>query len=253
MDEPGEEVKITASGPIQNSLSPGSPNQLDSQGMAKISGLDCSQRYYVTFSPDVTEKDFDNLFNSYKGIISSLTAELNGIWLAPATDDTRPQCMVYEAYYQSVKAGNYPGLDVMDIAKSFITGVVEAFYSLWKGLRDIFLWVTDPDSWKKVGDMLSDPEKLAAQIKEAADGVEKMLSLLKDEALLFLMTNAIICYFKMLTPQQIADMASNSLGQMFVQVVISLIIPASLLGSMGEKTLDAAFLVGGGTATATPR
>lgn len=262
--EIGPEIKFGDK--IKNNLNQSSPNKLNEQGRAEIEGLDCNKIYNIQFSPKLTQDDFNALFNSYHSLIEQLLGYLQSVWDNPEPDDEpdsadtaigigvcvdpnapapaiikKTQSELYQEFYDSVQDGSYQQDDLAIIGAA-IKGIIAAFIELWDGLSTIFLWVTNPQSYADVVKYLSNPDKMVADLEKAAAQLENMLSILKDEALLFIMLKAVIAFISLLTPQQAKEFCAEGVSKGLVQLVISMIVP----GKVAQVLLDAAFTTGAG-------
>ncbi len=73
---------------------------------------------------------------------------------------------------------------------------------------------------------------------------DEMLMLLKDEARCFLCLNAVICWLKSLSPLQILSLVSVSLATIFVEVVLSIILPGGAVLRNINRIRDAGGVIG---------
>ncbi len=225
--ELGEAIKITSGGEIKNKLNPSSPNRLDENGMAEIEGLDGTKDYIVVFEPNITEKDFETLYASYDAVITKFSGILTTFWNKPDPETlNKTQEQQYAEFYTSVAAGTYDGSDVGENLAALMKGLLEGLYALWCGLRDIALWVTNPiKQAETINKIISNPEALKKQLDEAGESLDRILSIFKDEAFMFIVIKSVMCYFKLLTPQQCHILLANGFGQALPQIIISIFLP----------------------------
>lgn len=223
----GEAIKITSSGDIKNKLNPSSPNQLDDNGMAEIEGLDGTKEYIVIFEPQITEEDFNTLYASYDVIIQKLSGILTTFWNKPDPETlNKTQKVQYEEFYTSVVNGTYTGSDAGENLSALMKGLLEGLYALWCGLRDVALWVTNPIKQVEViNKLVSNPEAIKAQLEKTGKSLDNILSIFKDEALMFIVIKSVMCYFQLLTPQQCHILLSNGFGQALPQIIITIFLP----------------------------
>ncbi len=237
----GEAIKITSSGEINNKLNPSSPNQLDENGFAEIEGLDGTKEYIVIFEPNITEKDFDALYASYDEAITKFSGVLTKFWNKPDPETlNKTQQQQYADFYASVVAGTYDGSDVGENLSALMKGLLEGLYALWCGLRDIALWVTNPIKQAEViSKIISNPEALKKQLDDAGESLDRVLSIFKDEAFMFVVIKSVMCYFQLLTPQQCHILLANGFGQALPQIVISIFLPAAKVDLLLEGIMAA--------------
>lgn len=242
-------------GTVANLYNPGEPNRLDEDGMASLVGLDCSVPYWVDFSPEITKEDLQALFDSYDGIIGELSKMIQNFWdnAEPAEDspdDKRPQKTIYGDYHNQIMQGIYPAMNLWENYCAFQSGIIQAVLDLWEGLKAIFLWITDPDSYKTVAKYLSNPQGMVEDLKKAENQMTRMLSVLKDEPLLFIVFQAVKSYCQLLTPHQVHKMFAEEFGRMLTQAVIMIIVPGAA-PRMVQQVLGVASDIGSMKNTAT--
>lgn len=233
---------------VKNTLQPSgsSQNQLDKNGMAELEGLEKGKLYAIQFSPNVTQADFDRLFASYQSFIDQILALLDSSWETIDEDDDmnpkRKQREIYQDYYEQVQAETYK-VDGGKVMSAVLSGIWYALLELWDGLETIILWATNPKSYVKVAKYLSNPEQMEKDIDAIGANLDKFISILKDEALLFLIFKAISAYIELLTPEQATLFIAEGLAPALIQTIISLLIPGRTIA----HAIDLASIVGGET------
>ncbi|HEJ9055899.1 TPA: hypothetical protein SML50_000129 [Serratia fonticola] len=70
--------------------------------------------------------------------------------------------------------------------------------------------------------------------KNGEEAVEKALTLLSDEILVFILADALYCYFQLLTPQQIVNFIADAFGSLVIMIVLYLVLPPG----MGQMVLS---------------
>ncbi|WP_134531447.1 hypothetical protein [Budvicia aquatica] len=195
--------------------------------MAEIEGLDGTKEYIVIFEPNITEEDFNTLYASYDVAIKKFSGILATFWSKPDPENfNKTQKQQYADFYASVVAGTYEGSDVGENLAALMKGLLEGLYALWCGLRDIALWVTNPiKQAKTINKIISNPDAIKAQLEKTGKSLDSILSIFKDEALMFIVIKSVISYFQLLTPQQCHVLLSNGFGQALPQIIISIFLP----------------------------
>ncbi|WP_152442400.1 Rhs family protein [Grimontia indica] len=184
----------------------------------------------ITFYPEVSESDIKTMLDSYDPTINKLTAWLDKEW--------KTQRSEWQIYL------NDP-IDVWDEVGKFLDNMLDAVVDAWDEIADLFKLLANPTELaKKLSKYLENPELIAEKLASAKEEAERMLTLIKDEARCFLCLNAVISWFKILSPLQILTLVSVSLASILVEVVLSIVIPGGAVLRNINRLRDVA-----GTAT----
>ncbi|RQW63624.1 Rhs family protein [Vibrio viridaestus] len=165
----------------------------------------------ITFYPEVTKSDIDTLLQSYDETLTDLGGWLDEKW---STQKTEWQKFVKEDF------------DLTDVLEDFYDGLIQTIIATWDDISHLFKLLSHPEKLaKQLAKYINNPELVAEKLKSAKEEAAKMLTLLKDEARLFVLVKAVYCRIRMLTPAQIVTTIANNLSAILVEVVISFVIP----------------------------
>ncbi|VYT91653.1 hypothetical protein [Metakosakonia massiliensis] len=210
---------------------------LDKDGTKTIEQLKPGHQYKVVFYPDVTQKDLDILYQSYDELIESCVD-----WLRTESWETGQR----QAWIDYYAAGSQ--IDLSQTLQQLCEGVKKAIKDIWDVLTKLFNILCDPvgnckklaAELKRITGAIVDTDTLTEKFKTAQDEVALTLTMLKDEALMFVCLNAAWSYFKLLTPQQIIDFVAQQLGSILTQFVIYLVLPAGIVSKIFDATMSVA-------------
>jgi RHS repeat-associated protein len=181
------------------------PVTLDENGKGTFRGEE-GKFYRVHVQGEVTPKQVNDLFDSYKG----LTTELEG-WLRKEWEGFKPQ------WSQSTFAATGNGM---------LAGSWAAVIGVW-------------DSLSLLSDILQDPRKFAERLGSGADElarlaetapevIAKVQLLASDEAALCLLLRTASLWLEMLPPSEIAGNTAEVTSQVIVSVLIDILIALAL-------------------------
>ncbi|OEE61621.1 Rhs family protein [Enterovibrio norvegicus FF-454] len=201
---------------------------IDDQGFAEVT-LDQAYRgkqVRITFYPDVNESDMKAMLDSYDPTICKLSSWLDKEW---GTQRKEWQIYVTEP------------IDVWDQIGKFMDDMLDAVIDAWDEIADLFKLLANPSKLaKKLSEYIENPELIAQKLASAKEEAEEMLTLIKDEARCFLCLNAVLSWFKLLSPLQILNLVSVSLSVILVEVVLSIIIPGGAILKNVNRLRDVA-------------
>ncbi|MGY3912081.1 RHS repeat-associated core domain-containing protein [Aeromonas piscicola] len=199
---------------------------LDAKGIAEVGKLAPGQSYQVTFYPKVKKSDLDALFASYVPVQQDLEA-----WL---TKEWNSEHKAAWGRYSATGAG------FGSHALAAASGVGKALVGVWDDLKTIYNLLADPvGNAKKLAEFGVDA---AAMAKAGASQMEAAMLVLQDEALLYLYAYALVCWVKMLPPDQQTEFGSQVISSVLIDVIIGVILTggAGLAARYGAKAASAA-------------
>ncbi len=199
---------------------------LDAKGIAEVGTLTPGKSYRVTFYPKVKKSDLDALFASYLPVQQDLEA-----WL---TKEWNSEHKVAWSRYSATGAG------FGSHALAAASGVGKALVGVWDDLKTIYNLLADPvGNAKKLAEFGVDA---AAMAKAGASQMEAAMLVLQDEALLYLYAYALVCWVKMLPPDQQTEFGSQVISSVLIDVIIGVILTggAGLAARYGAKAASAA-------------
>ncbi|MGL4917354.1 MAG: DUF6531 domain-containing protein, partial [Aeromonas allosaccharophila] len=135
---------------------------------------------------------------------------------------------------------NATGAGVGSHALAAATGVGKALVGVWDDLKTIYNLLADPvGNAKKLAEFGVDA---AAMAKAGASQMEAAMLVLQDEALLYLYAYALVCWVKMLPPDQQTEFGSQVISSVLIDVIIGVILTggAGLAARYGAKAASAA-------------
>ncbi|MGW8465964.1 RHS repeat-associated core domain-containing protein [Pseudomonas sp. CLCA07] len=178
---------------------------LDANGKGKFKGT-AGKFYRVHVQSEVTPKQIDKLFDSYKG----LTAELEG-WLRKEWEGFKPQ------WSQSTFSAAGNGL---------LAGGWAAVMGVWDGLSLVFDILKNPGAHlEKLG---SSAQQLIDLAKQSPAAMEKAMLLASDEAALCLLFRAASLWLSALPPSEIVGTTAETASHVIVSVLIDILIALAL-------------------------
>ncbi|MFQ2083797.1 RHS repeat-associated core domain-containing protein [Aeromonas veronii] len=199
---------------------------LDAKGIAEVGKLTPGKSYRVTFYPKVKKSDLDALFASYAPVQKDLEAWLTREWSS--------EHKVAWSRYSATGAG------FGSHALAAASGVGKALVGVWDDLKTIYNLLADPvGNAKKLAEFGVDA---AAMAKAGASQMEAAMLVLQDEALLYLYAYALVCWVKMLSPDQQTEFGSQVISSVLIDVIIGVILTggAGLAARYGAKAASAA-------------
>ncbi|MFM5080216.1 RHS repeat-associated core domain-containing protein [Aeromonas veronii] len=199
---------------------------LDAKGIAEVGKLTPGKSYRVTFYPKVKKSDLDALFASYAPVQKDLEAWLTREWSS--------EHKVAWSRYSATGAG------FGSHALAAASGVGKALVGVWDDLKTIYNLLADPvGNAKKLAEFGVDA---AAMAKAGASQMEAAMLVLQDEALLYLYAYALVCWVKMLPPDQQTEFGSQVISSVLIDVIIGVILTggAGLAARYGAKAASAA-------------
>ncbi|NCG53467.1 hypothetical protein [Serratia fonticola] len=202
-----------------------SQNNFDAQGKAVVTIPSCEAgyQYHLLVNTDITDKDRDALYAAYQETIDKYAAWLTTTW-------NTQQRAAWQAYLQN------GGLSLAETANAFLDGMVSQLKQLYDTIKQVWLWLSDVDKYAaKLAEFISPEgiEKLKALPGKGAKALGDTLTLLSDEILVFILIDALYCYFQLLTPQQIVNFVADAFGSLLVMIVLYLVLPPG----MGQMVL----------------
>lgn len=204
---------------------PVTEGKFDGQGKANVElpACEAGHQYHLLINTDITPQDREALFGAYQGVIDKYATWLTTKW----TDHQRA---AWETYIEG-------GFNLAQAASAFLDGMVSQLKLLYDTVKEVWKWIRDADKYAaKLGDFIgsSGVEKLKAMTEKGDEAVGKALTLLSDEILVFILADALYCYFQLLTPQQIVNFIADAFGSLVVMIVLYLVLP----GGLGKLVLD---------------
>lgn len=198
---------------------PVTEGKFDAQGKAEVTLPPCEAgfQYHLLINPEITEQDRQALYAAYQGVIDKYATWLNEKWQGE-------QRAAWENYIQS-------GFSLAQAAKAFLDGMLSQLKLLYDTVKQVWLWISNVDKYAaKLVDFIGSTgvEELKAMARKGDQALGKTLTLLSDEILIFILANAIYCYFQLLTPQQIVNFVADAFGSLVVMVVLYLTLPAGI-------------------------
>ncbi len=194
---------------------------LDAKGIAEVGKLTPGKSYRVTFYPNVKKSDLDTLFASYAPVQKDLEA-----WL---TKEWNSEHKAAWARYSGT-GGGFGGH-----ALAAASGIGKALVGVWDDLKTIYNLLADPvGNAKKLAEFGVDA---AAMAKAGASQMEAAMLVLQDEALLYLYAYALVCWVKMLPPDQQTEFGAQVISSVLIDVIIGVVLTggAGLAARYGAK------------------
>ncbi|WP_027922052.1 RHS repeat-associated core domain-containing protein [Pseudomonas sp. URMO17WK12:I12] len=179
--------------------------KLDENGKGQFEGIP-GKFYRVHVQSEVTPKQIDKLFDSYKG----LTTELEG-WLRNEWQGFKPQWSQQTMSASLAAVGN-----------GMLAGGWAAVQAVWDGIGELTDILKDPDAFaEKLGESAGELASLAVS---APDKMEKALLLASDEAALCLLMRTAMLWLEALPPSQLAGTSAEAISKGVVGLVIDVLI-----------------------------
>lgn len=204
---------------------PVSQGQFDELGKTVVNLPVCEpgHHYHLLVNTDVTVQDRQALYAAYQGVIDKYANWLTQKWHTQ-------QRAAWETYIKE-------GFNMAEAASAFLDGMVSQLKQLYDTIKQVWEWISNADKYAaKLADFIG-PNGVA-QLKALADKGDKALgetlTLLSDEILVFILADALYCYFQLLTPQQIVNFVADAFGSLVVMIVLYLVLP----GGLGKLVLD---------------
>lgn len=200
-------------------------NNFDEQGKTVVTlpACEAGYQYHLLVNTNITDKDRDALYAAYQETIDKYAAWLTTTW-------NTQQRAAWQAYLQN------GGLSLAETANAFLDGMVSQLKQLYDTIKQVWLWLSDVDKYAaKLADFIGPEgiEKLKALPGKGAKALGDTLTLLSDEILVFILIDALYCYFQLLTPQQIVNFVADAFGSLLVMIVLYLVLPPG----MGQMVL----------------
>ncbi|WP_025122864.1 MULTISPECIES: hypothetical protein [unclassified Serratia (in: enterobacteria)] len=200
-------------------------DKFDAQGKAVVTIPPCEAgyQYHLLVNTHITDEDRDALYAAYQETIDKYATWLTNTW-------NTQQRGAWQAYLQN------GGLSLTETANAFLDGMVSQIKQLYDTIKQVWLWLSDVDKYAaKLAEFIGPEgiEKLKALPGKSAEALGDALTLLSDEILVFILIDALYCYFQLLTPQQIVNFVADAFGSLLVMVVLYLILPPG----MGQMVL----------------
>lgn len=208
-----------------NDIQVGKARTFDDQGKANVELPTCEAgyQYRMLINTDITQEDVDALHGSYQEVIDRYATWLTEKW-------SGQQRAAWEAYIAT-------GLDLTQAANAFFKGMFSQLKLLYDTVEEIWKWINNVDKYAaKLAKFIKEDgvNELKTLVKDGGQALEKGLTLLSDEILVFILSKVLKSYFQLLTPQQIVNFVADAFGSLVVMIVLYLILP----GSMGKLVLD---------------
>lgn len=201
------------------------PGQFDEQGKAVVTlpACEAGYQYHLLINTDITPQDREALFGAYQGVIDQYATWLTTRW-------NTQQRAAWATYLKG-------GLNLAQAASAFLDGMVSQLKLLYDTIKEVWKWISNADKYAaKLADFIGsvNVEQLKALAKKGDEAVGKTLTLLSDEILVFILADALYCYFQLLTPQQIVNFVADAFGSLVVMIVLYLVLPPG----MGQMVLS---------------
>lgn len=203
----------------------GIKGKFDGQGKANVELPPCEAgyQYRMLINTDISQEDQNALYDSYQEVIDRYSTWLSDKWFGQ-------QRAAWEAYLAT-------GLNLAQAANAFFEGMFSQLKLLYDTVKEIWKWINNVDKYAaKLAKFIKEDgvKELKAWVDKGGQELEKGLTLLSDEILVFILSKVLKSYFQLLTPQQIVNFVADAFGSLVVMVVLYLILP----GSMGKLVLD---------------
>lgn len=204
---------------------PVTEGKFDGQGKATVELPACEtgHQYHLLINTDITPQDREALFGAYQEVIDKYATWLTTKW--------NTQQRAAWATYMS------DGLNLAQAASAFLDGMVSQLKLLYDTVKEVWKWIRDADKYAaKLVDFIgrTGVEQLKAMTKNGEEALGKALTLLSDEILVFILADALYCYFQLLTPQQIVNFIADAFGSLVIMIVLYLVLPPG----MGQMVLS---------------
>ncbi|MGE8189747.1 RHS repeat-associated core domain-containing protein [Pseudomonas sp. NPDC086278] len=171
--------------------------EIGPSGIIEIPECERSQRYRITFFPNVTEAHVKALYASYQGVLSDLEGWLRNEW----TTEFEP---LWAEFREAGFSKRYGLLQQADWR-----GVENSLNGLWDDVKQIYALITDLQAnSEKLLEYLTEAE-LETLLKASAESIANLLLVLSDEPLMFVHLAAITSWLRMLPPQYIAEVLAE--------------------------------------------
>lgn len=211
----------------------GSPifvGKTDHDGKFTALGCESGKSYRVIFYPDITEKQVEDLYNSYQGIISNLRSWLEGQWSSN-----------FATQWQDYTSNGFAGQMKEDL-KAVWRGIVSVIEDMWEGIKLVFDIIAHPFKYaEKIKNFFVDTdwEKVYGAMK---DGLAKALVVAQDKGLMFILVSAIISWFKLLPPQDLIEVQSALVTEFIIGLLVGVVLTggAGLAVRLGTKVFTKA-------------
>ncbi|WP_421195460.1 RHS repeat-associated core domain-containing protein [Aeromonas enteropelogenes] len=199
---------------------------LDAKGIAEVGKLTPGKSYRVTFYPTVKKGDLDALFTSYAPVQKDLEAWLTKEWNSE-----------HKAAWGRYTAN---GSGVGSHALAAASGIGKALVGVWDDLKTIYNLLADPvGNAKKLAELGVDA---AAMAQAGASQMEAAMLVLQDEALLYLYAYALVCWVKLLPPDEQTEFGAQVISSVLIDVIIGVVLTggAGLAARYGAKAASMA-------------
>jgi hypothetical protein len=201
---------------------PVTEGKFDSQGKANVElpACEAGHQYHLLINTDITPQDREALFGAYQGVIDKYATWLTTKW-------NTQQRAAWATYIKD-------GINLTEAASAFLDGMVSQLKLLYDTVKEVWKWVSNANEYAtKLGEFIGNDgvKKLQTMTDEA---VGKALTLLSDEILVFILADALYCYFQLLTPQQIVNFIADAFGSLVIMIVLYLVLPPG----MGQMVLS---------------
>ncbi|WP_421556559.1 DUF6531 domain-containing protein, partial [Pseudomonas kitaguniensis] len=177
-------------------------------GILEITECDRNQQYRINFYPNVSKDHVKALYASYQSVISGLEVRLREEW-------NRTFKTQWNDYT------NASPLDRRRLLESaFLGGMVQALYSLWDNLTQLFDLLADikPNS-QKLLQYVSQAE-LDELLTLGNEAIANGLLVLSDEPLLFIYVSAMVSWMRMLPPQEMNELMGEITGDVLINLLL---------------------------------
>ncbi len=177
-------------------------------GILEITECDRNQQYRINFYPDVSKDHVKALYASYQSVISGLEVRLREEWNR-----------TFKAQWNDYT--NASPLDRRRLLESaFLNGMVQALYSLWDNLTQLFELLADikPNS-QKLLHYVSQAE-LDELLTLGNEAIANGLLVLSDEPLLFIYVSAMVSWMRMLPPQEMNELMGEITGDVLINLLL---------------------------------
>jgi RHS repeat-associated protein len=202
-------------------------DEIGPSGILEMPGCERSQRYRITFFPNVSADHVKALYASYQGVISDLEGWLRYEWTAefePSWAEFSDASFIKR--YGLLQQADWRGFET-------------SLNGLWDDVKQIYTLIADLHvNSEKLLEYLTETE-LETLLNASAEAIANLLLVLSDEPLMFIHLAAITSWLRMLPPQFIAEVVAEIRTGILIGFLLARFTgPAGLKLGISAKVLD---------------